>query len=773
MAPGAATGKANRLIGEKSPYLLQHAHNPVDWYPWSAEAFARAKAEGKPVFLSVGYSTCHWCHVMERESFERQDVAELLNRHFIAIKVDREERPDLDAIYMHATQLMTGQGGWPNSVWLTPAGKPWFAGTYFPREDSFGRPGFKTVLKRLAEVWRTRRKDVEQQAEKLSEAVRQLSAGLAGGGAATVSRDAAAQAVAQLRGDFDEPFGGFGAAPKFPPHGALRLLLAEHRRTGDPGLLKMVTKTLDAMAGGGIRDHLGGGFHRYATDRRWRVPHFEKMLYDNAQLARIYAEACRAAGRQEYRRVAEEVLEWVLREMTGPAGGFHSALDADSDGEEGKFYLWRREEIVEVLGADDGELFCRAYGVQETGNFRDEATGRQAGTNILHLPRPLEACAKAEALPVADLRERLRVGRARLLARRDRRARPLRDDKVLTGWNGLMIGSFAYAGRQLGRPRYVEAAAKAARFVLANLRKDGRLLRTWRGGQARLAAYLDDYAFLADGLIELHQATGRKQWLDEAEALAAAMDTHYRDPNGGFFFTAADHEDLLVRSKSPFDQAIPSGNAVASHVLVRLGRLTGRKRYLHQAGACLAAFWGSVQRMPQGAVGMLLAAGEYLDNQEASRGPTGSNDGEDGPVRSEKPPITVEAIPSVRQAAPGGQVEVTVRVTASAGWHVNSAAPLQERLEGTSVGLAPAAAFRAGKVAYPPGKRITLGGEAVSVYEGTVEIKLPVGLAADAAPGRVRLALTVRTQPCNDVSCLAPQTHRLVVPIEIRPRPEK
>ena len=500
----------NRLIHEKSPYLLQHARNPVNWYPWGPEAFARARKENKPVFLSVGYSTCHWCHVMEYESFERQDVAEILNKHFIAIKVDREERPDVDQIYMLATQVVTGRGGWPNSLWLTPDGKPWYAGTYFPREDRAGRIGFKTVLRRLAKLWRERQKDVLGQADKLAKALKEYSSAGRMAAPGKLSFDLLEKGTTGLRQSYDAAQGGFGrTAPKFPPHSALQLLFHEHRRTRTADLQKMATRTLDAMARGGIYDHLGGGFHRYATDAKWLVPHFEKMLYDNAQLIRAYVDGFLGTGSGAYKQVVRETAEWVFREMTDPAGGFYSALDADSEGEKGKFYLWTRQEIFDVLGSDEGTLLCDVYNVTKHGNFHNEVTGRRDGTNILHLTEATETMAARLKISHDALQHRLASARKKLLARRGGRIRPYRDDKVLASWNALMIGSLAYAGRHLQDGRYVAAAEKAADFILTRMRKDGRLLRTYRQGHAKLNAYLDDYAFLIDALLELHQATGR------------------------------------------------------------------------------------------------------------------------------------------------------------------------------------------------------------------------------------------------------------------------
>jgi uncharacterized protein YyaL (SSP411 family) len=448
----------NRLVHEQSPYLLQHAANPVNWFPWGPEAFARARREDKPIFLSVGYSTCYWCHVMMRESFEDEQVAALLNEHFVAIKVDREQRPDVDKVYMQFTTYLTGQGGWPNSVWLTPDGRPWFAGTYFPPEDRPGMAGFKTVLLQLEETWRGRREEVEQHAEAWATLLKRLSAPERFRSNVPLGWDLVNGALDALRQDFDPRHGGFGGAPKFPPHGALRLLLHEFRRTREEGLLEMATGTLSAVAKGGIRDHLGGGFHRYATDDQWRVPHFEKMLYDNALLVRAFVDAYLLTGEDLYRRAAAETCDWVLREMTDEGSGFHSAVDAESEGREGKFYLWTMEETLEVLGPEVGELFCRAYGVKRGGNFHHEATERRSGASILFMEKAPGELSAEEDIPRAELRERLDDARARLRRRRASRERPHVDDKVLADWNGLMIGSLAHAGRHLNEPAYTAAA---------------------------------------------------------------------------------------------------------------------------------------------------------------------------------------------------------------------------------------------------------------------------------------------------------------------------
>jgi uncharacterized protein YyaL (SSP411 family)/cytochrome c biogenesis protein CcdA len=757
----------NRLIHEKSPYLLQHARNPVDWYPWGPEAFERALAEDKPVFLSVGYSTCHWCHVMAHECFEHSDVAELLNKHFVSIKVDREERPDLDEIYMHATQLIAGRGGWPNSVWLTPDGRPWFAGTYFPREDAAGRAGFKTILKRLNETWNNRREDVEVQANNLSNAIRQMSSGIALAATKELTRDVVDSAINELRSSFDHKNGGFSGAPKFPPHSSLSLLFYEYRRTKDDALLKMATKTLDAMAVGGMRDHIGGGFHRYSTDAEWFVPHFEKMLYDNAQLARSYVDGHLVTGNEDYRRVAVETYEWVIRDMTDKDSGFHSALDADSEGVEGKFYLWTRDEVVEILGKEEGEFFCGIYDIQDGGNFREEATQQLSDGSIAHLDRPLDEVASNMGLTPAELNSRLAKDRQKLLERRERRIRPHLDDKVLTDWNGLMIGSFAYGGRLLDEPRYTKAAENTADFIFTRMWEDGKLLHVYRDGDARLNGYLDDYAFLADGLLELYETTNNDRWLEWTKELADAMLGAFQDKrDGGFYFTSSDHEDLLSRSKDPFDRAIPSGNAVAAGVLARLGRLTGEENYLNASVRTMGAFNGSIQRSPVGATTLVIAAAEYFDGtpradslieQKAFGVRTEADITPDAFARVE--PVTAEAFASHLEMAPGQTMHVAVNIGIDEKWHINSNKPLQDNLVPTSISLQDSPAFKIGDVQYAEGQTVNLAfsPEPLSVYEGMVLFDVPVTLSEAAAPGKHDLKLAVNVQACDDSACLAPE----------------
>ncbi|MBL7219275.1 MAG: DUF255 domain-containing protein [Phycisphaerae bacterium] len=746
----------NRLIHEKSPYLLQHARNPVNWYPWSPAAFAKARKEGKPIFLSVGYSTCHWCHVMERESFETEAVGKILNEFYVSIKVDREERPDVDQIYMTATQVLAGQGGWPNSLWLTPDGKPWYAGTYFPPDDKFGRPGFKKILTQLARAWKAQNEEILKRSGEIAARIKRYTSGKNRTPASgEISYRLLENATGMMSMTFDPRMGGFGRAPKFPPHSSLQLLLSEYKRTKSERLLHMATVTLDAMARGGIHDHVGGGFHRYATDPIWLLPHFEKMLYDNAQLARAYVEAYELTGKERHKRVAMDIYAWVLREMTDTGGGFYSALDADSAGEEGLFYVWTRKEVIEILGAKAGDEFCKAYGFAEGGNFHDQASGKKPGTNIPHFPKG----AKADD-------EQFAAARDKLLKVRVKRIWPYKDDKILTSWNGLMIEALAYGGRGLKDPRLTAAAEKAAAFVLKHMRKDGRLLRTYRDGGAKLNAYLDDYAFLGLALVELHRTTGDEKWLSEAVSLADVMLKNYSDPDaGGFFFTSSDHEELLSRTKDPFDRAVPSGNAVAVRLLVELGHLTGQAKYRTAAEKSLKAFLMFMQRSPRGMGTLLHAAGRYLDTAPK---PTATSAGKPDAV-TQTGPVKVEAFASRLTAEPGESIDLNILITIEKGWHVNSSKPLAKNLIATALKLTGSAQVTLGEVVWPAGKKATFGfaGAPLSVYEGVVRIPAKITIAKNLPAGQLKAELTLTAQPCSDKSCLLPINHKLPLTIEV------
>jgi uncharacterized protein len=587
----------NRLAHETSPYLLQHAHNPVDWYPWGEEALTRARETDRPIFLSIGYAACHWCHVMERESFEDEATAADLNRDFVPVKVDREERPDLDAIYMDAVQAMTGQGGWPMSVFLTPDGRPFYGGTYFPDQPRHGMPSFRQVLAGVGDAWRQRREDIEASANQLAQHVRdgqaapgslRLAHGAAGDGGGL---EHLRSATASLSGSFDARNGGWGGAPKFPQPMTVELLLREHLRTGDAEPLAMARRTLDAMAAGGIYDHLGGGFARYATDSVWLVPHFEKMLYDNGQLARVYLHAWQVTGEPRYLEVARETLDFMARELRIPAdGAFASSLDADTAGEEGATYVWSAAEIREVLGSD-ASLFEAAYGVTETGNWE--------GHTILSRVLDDATLGERHGMGEDEVREQLAAHRARLLQVRTGRPQPGRDDKVLVGWNGLALGAFADAARALGDDRYARIAGEAADFLLRELRTgDGRLLRSWKDGRAQHSGVLEDHAHFADGLLALYEATFDERWFSAARDLADLALAHFTDPAGGFFDTADDAETLIARPRGLQDNAIPSGGAMLSLVLLRLAALTGESRYRDAADRAIGPLVPVAARYP-------------------------------------------------------------------------------------------------------------------------------------------------------------------------------
>jgi uncharacterized protein YyaL (SSP411 family) len=578
---------ANRLAQETSPYLLEHAQNPVDWYPWSPEALSHARRENKPILLSIGYSACHWCHVMARESFEDPETAAVMNRDFVAIKVDREERPDLDQVYMRAVQAMTGSGGWPMTVFLLPDGTPFFAGTYFPSSERHGMPSFRRILAAVTDAFANRHQEVEQTADQVREFLRRPALPLAAGTLDTTLLD---EAYTRLARDYDPAHGGFGGAPKFPQPMLLEFLLRTHVRTGQPAALEMATDTLRAMAAGGIYDQLGGGFHRYSVDERWLVPHFEKMLYDNALLARAYLDAWQLTREPAFGRVVEETLAFVQREMTAPEGGFYSSLDADTEGEEGRFYLWTPAELDAVLGPEQGVALARTFDVTPAGNFE--------GRNILHPVAP----------GAIDL---LAVARDPLLAARAQRVRPHRDEKIIAGWNGLMLRAFAEAGRVLRRPDLVAVAEANARFLLSRMRTSNRMRRSYKDGRAPVAGYLEDQAAVADGLLSLYEATFDPAWLDDVHSLVAEMlAAFWDDPDAAFFDTAADQERLVVRPQDVTDNAVPSGTSMAVDVLLRAGMLFGEQSWIDRARATIERLAPTAAKAPQ-AFGRLLAAMDF------------------------------------------------------------------------------------------------------------------------------------------------------------------
>ncbi len=622
----------NRLINESSPYLQQHAYNPVDWYTWGEEALEKARQDDKPILLSVGYSACHWCHVMERESFENEDIARLMNENFVSIKVDREERPDIDSIYMSAVQALTGRGGWPMTVFLTPEGKPFYGGTYFPPEDRHGMPAFPRVLQAMADAYKNRRSEVTEASENLVQQVQKMSS--LQKGRDPLADDVLHRAYAALAPQFDSQHGGFGQAPKFPQPMVYEFLLRYHHRTKNEDALKMIEVTLEKMAHGGMYDQIGGGFHRYSTDAHWLVPHFEKMLYDNALLARLFLHVYQVTGKPMYRRIVEETLDYVLREMTSPEGGFYSAQDADSEGVEGRYFVWRSDEIKEVLGEKDSQLICRYYGVTEQGNFE--------ASNILHIaPDPLLSHSEDPGLPgdeesstplsadpepachwpvgvewpesATNLDTLITKTKARLLEHRQKRVAPSRDDKILTAWNGLMLRSFAEAAATLNSPTYLAAARNNAHFLLSSLRRDGRLLRAYKDGKAKLKAYLEDYASLIDGLLVIHGATLEPRWLEEAVSLGESMiDLFWDERKETFYDTGSDHEALIIRPKDTFDNALPSGSSAAVDVMLRLAIVTGDRTYSERASTALRAMREPMARVPTGLSHWLCALDFHL-----------------------------------------------------------------------------------------------------------------------------------------------------------------
>ncbi len=599
----------NRLIDESSPYLLQHAHNPVEWYPWGEEAFEKARAEDKPVLVSIGYSACHWCHVMEHESFEDEGAAKIQNEHFINIKVDREERPDVDQIYMNFVQITTGRGGWPMNVFITPDKVPFFGGTYFPPSQRYGMPSWQQVLLSIAEAWRERRDELMRSAADILGELRRMS--LTEPASARLDEELTKAAFNSLVRSYDARNGGWGGAPKFPQPMAMEFLLRYWKRTGDPAALEMVRTTAEKMAKGGIYDQLGGGFHRYAVDAIWLVPHFEKMLYDNAQLIRIYLHLYQIFRSRTgpgsnhldngiaefFKRIAVEILEYVAREMLDPSGGFYSAQDADSEGEEGRFFVWSQQEVIDVLGPDDGTEFNEFYGITEEGNFE--------GKNIPNREFGDRSIESNDEARLAEMRNRL-------FNARERRVKPFRDEKVVTAWNGLMMAAFAEAAAVLDSETYLAVAEANAKLLVDELiDSDGNVLRTWKAGKAKLNGYIEDYANVADGLIELYQVSGKIHYLEEAKRLAESMITEFWDEeNGGFFFTANGHEELIVRNKDLFDNATPSGNSVAADVLLRLAKFYGDERYERFGHTALRIAADQMRRFPQG-FGRALAAIEF------------------------------------------------------------------------------------------------------------------------------------------------------------------
>lgn len=598
--------RQNHLAHEQSPYLLQHKDNPVDWYPWGDEAFHKAIAEDKPIFLSIGYSTCHWCHVMEHESFEDDSVAVLMNRGFVSIKVDREERPDIDNVYMGVCQIMGAHCGWPLNVLMTPQKKPFYVSTYLPRESRYGRIGMLDLLPRVEAAWHEKRSDLENSAERVTDALGQMTPNE--GETTDLGKDAISKALTQLTGRFDKENGGFGAAPKFPSAHNLLFLLRQWKRSGDPHVLTMVTRTLDHMRMGGIYDHVGFGFHRYSTDATWKLPHFEKMLYDQAMLAMAYAEAYQATRDPDYAQTVREILTYVHRDMTDDQGGFYTAEDADSEGKEGKFYLWSIEELERALGPERAKEIIALFNLKPAGNFEDEATRQSTGENILYQSDSIAEVAGKLGKTKSKLAAQWEEDRQRLFALREQRVHPGKDDKVLTDWNGLMIAAFARASVVLDDPTIAESAERAADFILSTmLRKNGTLWHRWRGGVAGIQSNLDDYVFMIWGLIDLYEATFQTKYLDAATSLNKKLIAEFWDTEaGGFFFTPNDGERLITRQKEYYDGAIPSGNSMAVLNLLRLSRLTGNADLEEKAAKIGRAGSATVNRMPSAFTGLLI-----------------------------------------------------------------------------------------------------------------------------------------------------------------------
>jgi hypothetical protein len=722
---------ANRLAGESSPYLLQHQHNPVDWYPWGDEAFEKARREGKPVFLSIGYSTCHWCHVMERESFENAEVAALMNRDFVSIKVDREERPDIDNVYMTACQLLTRSGGWPLTAILTPEGLPFFAGTYFPADDRHGRIGMRSLLPRLAEYWKNHRAEAGKQGEEVAAAVRHAVASPPKEGAAPLDAAFARSLEDELARRFDAVHGGFSDAPKFPPHGTLAYLSG--RRDGRSAA--MLRKTLDAMQDGGVFDQVGGGFHRYSVDAEWFIPHFEKMLHDNAQLLAVYGDAARRFGEPRYRETALAIVAWLEREMATPEGAYASALDADSEGVEGKYYLWTASEIDAVLGPSRAPLYREAFRIQDRGNTPaefEEGRGR-------NLPRRADApgLARKHGLDAAALEERLSADNAALESVRSRRVHPARDDKVLTSWNALAVSALARASRDLDEPRLLAIARRIADFLLARHVAGDLVWHGSRAGAPKIHGFLEDYAFLAEALLDLSEVSGQPAYADRARRIAAEMLRRFRDPSGGGFFQTEAPEKgergLLDLAREYLDQVSPSPNGIAAGVLLRLDGIAPDPAFRSAARDAIAAAAPYARTFPSAST--TFAALAALEPDSTARRPSSSTSG----------PVTVSA-------SRRGDGAIAVRFSIEPGWHVQSHQPTRRDLVATRVSIP-----SGGEALYPAAHSVTVAGETLSVYSGEFSITV------EPPPGPPP-PLDVEFQACDDSRCLAPVRLSLETP---------
>lgn len=751
----------NRLAGETSPYLLQHAHNPVDWYPWCEEAFEKAKRENKPIFLSVGYSTCYWCHVMEVESFEDDEVAAVINQHFIAIKVDREERPDIDEQFMLVTQLITQRGGWPNSVWLRPDGKAWMAGTYYPKQH------FIDSLKSLADVWKMRRDDVDRQTENIAAAIKRINRPvLASDDALTL--DIVNDSTAQLAERFDDKLGGIRGKPKFPPHGTLDLLVHQFRSTGDQTLLAPITRTLDAMWLGGMHDHIGGGFHRYSTDEQWLLPHFEKMLYDNAQLLRLYVDGYALTGDEKYRVAVADIHQWLLREMTSPSGAFYSAQDSGEVGKEGEAYVWTIPTVKEALSPSESQMFIDTYNITEAGNFREEATGERTGANIPHLLQSLGKIAAERGIDERTFALELNAIREKLLTARQQWPQPHKDDKVLVSWNALMIGSLAYAGSILKKPQYTQDAVRAADFILQSMVQDGIILRSFRADQAKTPGYLDDYAYFASALLELYRATDESRWLDESQRIADILIDRFEDKvDGGFFFTTTDHDELIVRSKHlAAGGNMPSPNGVAAHVMVQLAELTGKETYRSAADRTLRSLAGLMKQQPYASEQLLIATSQFLRNHVSLDSPGETKLGQ---IKKRSEPVSIEISSDRAKLVAGESAEITVAIAIDPDWHLYAENEDADFLKPTHIRIAANERFDTSQVVKPVGivKRDTILNRDVNIHEGRIEFKIPITAKPGAATGLVKLEIEITIQACDSNRCLEPKTETFQLPVEI------
>ncbi len=779
----ASPRRTNRLAHETSPYLLQHAHNPVDWYPWGPEAFDTARRLDKPLFVSIGYATCYWCHVMERQVFENPDIAALMNDLFVNVKVDREERPDVDDLYMIATQLVSGSGGWPMSVFLTPPGaagnndpglEPFFAGTYFPATSSHGRPGFPDVLRQLADVWRNRRADVVEQARSIADAVRRHaldSLQTAANDTAAPSRELVAVAARQLARSYDSEHGGFGGAPKFPQPSQLLFLTRFHPVSGDDAVWQAVTHTLDRMARGGIYDQVGGGFHRYSVDAQWLVPHFEKMLYDNAQLidAYLYAAAVQPDSPDAplWRRIVHETAAWVITRMTDATGAFYSAMDAEVDAREGGSYVWTPAQVRAAIADPDlAELAMTLYGLDAGPNFRDPHHPQDEPTNVLHLPVPLRELASRRGSSEAELIEQRRQINGMLLAARDQRKQPITDDKVLASWNGLMIAALADAGRVLHEPRYVDAARAAADAVLTHMAPDsGGLYRTMRAGQAKIPAFLEDYAAVAHGLLALHRAVDAGPYLDAAIRLMNHAERHFLvsidSAAGSYYDTLDGQSDLFVRGRGFHDGAIPSGNSQMVHNWVTLHELTADRAYLDKAARDLRALGSTMRRNGAAMIHMHHALLRALIRQPDLFETPARSRAASTVIRGEAVKVTIR--PSVITFT-DQPVTLIVELTIDRGHHINGPTPSLDHLSPTRLTLAGNAPAALG-VKYPPTRRARYAHteESLDIYEGAVTLTATLTLTTSAPIDTLHLLL--RYQPCTDLACLRPQQLELPIPV--------